>query len=120
MIPRGATIDATDKGGEAALHFVVSHPSPDVVTLLLDRGANIDAPDRIFRQTALHSAALSNRASIEATNGNGRTAGALYLAASYGHSKVVKVLLDMGARVHTTVGVRLPFIVQLQAAIERL
>lgn len=60
LIERGASINATDKGGLMPLHNAASYGHIDVALLLLAHGAQVDATD-LWRYTPLHEAASKGR-----------------------------------------------------------
>ena len=93
----------------SSLHIAAANGQTSVVKVLLDRGANMDAPGD-DRWTALHYAArlvhidvvkvlLDRGATIDAVGGD---VTALHHAAREGHIKVVNVLLDRGANIDAT------------------
>lgn len=114
------TIDAADSGGSTPLHCAIRNSSDDflpinadnshgrsieVITLLLDNKANLEASEK-DGSTALHIAAhygldglvellLDKHAKLEATNNKGMTP--LRLAALAGHQNAVELLLARGA-----------------------
>jgi ankyrin repeat protein len=83
------------------------HPDVELVTLLLDRGANVNAQGGKY-STALQAAAASKRGSVEkvrllldrGANVNaqgGKYGSALQAALHHGHAEVAYLLLDRGA-----------------------
>ena len=98
------------------LHMAVARGNVDIVTALLDAGANIEARGTNGARP-LHLAALADRAEvakllvargadIESRDNNGMTP--LLIAASNGKRDVTAVLLDAGADVKAE-GVRYPY-----------
>jgi ankyrin repeat protein len=45
-IEAGADLNARQSNGETALYSAVSNPNPDVVSLLIEKGADVNARDR--------------------------------------------------------------------------
>eukprot|EP01035_Chromulina_nebulosa_P069312 gene69312-biopygen15067 len=99
------TLLRVHKTGSTALHWAAGYGHAVTVTLLLDRGADIEAKDE-NGWTALHDAAgnghaatvtllLDRGADIEAKNEDGSTT--LHDAAGNGHAATVTLLLDRGA-----------------------
>jgi ankyrin repeat protein len=88
LLESGADPNTTDPTGETVLMAAARVGSPDAVTVLLDRGARLDATDRNFQQTALMIAVREN------------------------HPDIVQLLIARGANVSATtrVGVTPPFI----------
>jgi hypothetical protein len=95
----------TDSLRNTALHQAVIVGRHDIVQLLLERGAEIDAPNK-YGQTALYQAAivglhdmvqllLEKGAEVDAPNKYGETA--LHRAAFYGYDDIVRLLLGYGA-----------------------
>ena len=74
LVDRGATVDARDFQGNTPLIHAASGPAPETVTTLLDAGADINAVD------------------------SGEHFTPLMMAAALGNTRVVKVLLQRGAR----------------------
>ena len=101
----GADINFNE--GNTALHLAARGGQTETVTLLLDRGAAIDAATQ-YRNTALILAAwhghpetvallLEGGAAIDARNHYDKTA--LQLAAVEGHTEVIALLLERGAAI---------------------
>ncbi|KAL6788157.1 ankyrin repeat-containing domain protein [Trichoderma sp. SZMC 28012] len=99
---------ATSIGGKSPLIFAVAKGKKDVVKMLIDKGANLEARCSNNRETALIIAAqegrtsiirilLENDAKIEARDVLGTTP--LNWAASFGHQDAVKLLLAMKANI---------------------
>lgn len=104
--PKGARghLRSRDPVGMTALHRAVWGGHPEIVKLLLERGAEVEARDGAG-QTPLSLAARWGRADImdlllkrgadpSARDDMGRTL--LHYAAQYGHLEVMRVLLDRG------------------------
>ncbi|OWY96908.1 26S proteasome non-ATPase regulatory protein [Phytophthora megakarya] len=117
LIQQGLDVKS-DKLGQTALSFAVANGHIDVVTLLLDRGADIAAQDKRDR-TALHLAAanghrevvsllLERGANVAAQDKIRWTA--LHCACSKGHRDVASLLLERGADVAAQDDVRIAVI----------
>ncbi len=97
-------INATDAAGSTLLHHAAGFGTLDTVTLLLERGAAVNAANR-RRSTPLHWAIhdeakvrllLARGASINAKQIEGRTP--VFLAATLGNgNKILQLLLEKGA-----------------------
>lgn len=98
-----------DHNEKTPLHVAASHGYLKVVALLLDGGANVNALDPLVGNSALHWAAhaakhgdsaqvaqllLDEGANVNEVS-NGMTA--LHLAATYGHTAMVEILIRRGA-----------------------
>ena len=105
----GANIDVKDYRGLTSLQIACARGHLDVVRLLLERGANIEAAGGSNGQTALILASLEGRlnivkelldrgANIEAAE-NMYGWNSLMLASSRGYPIVVKELVDRGANI---------------------
>ncbi len=116
-------------GGETPLHVAASWASPQMVELLLDEGADINAratieDEEITDATPLHLAVLENkRANIRlllqrgadvragariydpAGEGDGRDISALHMAASEGRTDLVRILLEADAPINATMSI---------------
>ena len=90
-----------------ALHVVAEFGLVELLSLLLDRGLNIEVRDS-YHNTPLHDAAiygqkdalnllLDHGAKIDANNFDGNTP--LYLAVSYSHDQLIPTLVKRGANV---------------------
>ena len=64
LLDAGADPNTATPGGETALMTAARTGKADAVTLLLDRGANVNAKDAAHAQTALMWAVLENHADI--------------------------------------------------------
>lgn len=104
-----ALLESTNREGKAKgktpLHYAVTYGREEVVALLLDRGAQVNAADATGL-TPLHIAAtldrtgeaellLSRGADIEARDAFGDTP--LHLAAIFGQTRILPVLAEHGA-----------------------
>ncbi|KAI1921726.1 hypothetical protein LOZ58_004207 [Ophidiomyces ophidiicola] len=108
LIDRGMDVEATSNyGGQTALHIAANRGDDEVVRLLIENGANIDAVCSI-RNTVLHYAAMScNVDTINllinlglTVNSNRETAFTpLHAAASALNEPAIRVLIDRGAKV---------------------
>ena len=87
-------------------HFAAADGDTSLVTLLLEKRANVDAVTSTKRNTPLHSAAEKGHvevlellvpagAKVDAVNAAGHTP--LLMAASYGHVDFIRALLKHGA-----------------------
>ena len=84
LLRAGASPNSASPGGETVLMTVARTGKVDAVTLLLDRGATIDAQESVRGQTALMWAVLEN------------------------HPDVVKLLLARGANVNARTKIEIP------------
>ena len=105
----GTTL-SVDTGPTTPLHNAATEDEPEVVALLLDRGADIEAHNE-KGATPLHVAAAHNKpevvallldrgADIEARSATGHTP--LHYAAGYNKPEVVELLLDRGADIESS------------------
>ena len=103
LLDRRADVHCRDSAGRTALHCASASGSVDAVSLLLERGALIQAKNYKTNETALHCAAeyghavvcaylLTHGADASATGPNEETA--LHAAARCGHISVCNVLLN--------------------------
>lgn len=108
LLKDGANVHATSKLGETPLHYVCETSCFQIARLLIEQGAEVDACDT-WGQTALQYCALesvgdeglaelllSSGANVQHTALDGTTS--LHYAAAGGHSTIVQLLLDHGAR----------------------
>ena len=111
LLDRGADVSAVDpRDGDTLLHWAV-RSGEEFVTLLLEKGANTEAKDRLG-QTPLHLAAshygsermfkllVQNGANIEARDSGRRTP--LHMAAFYNTFLAVQHLVESGADTEAT------------------
>ena len=63
MFKKGAFVDATDHLGETSLHKAAKSGHTDIVHMLLENGANINAQCKSL-QTPLHKAAIFEKEDI--------------------------------------------------------
>ena len=102
LLQKGANIEATDKWGSTPLLRAAQNDKPEVVKLLLEKGAKINAGGggALLAAVELGNLAmvkllLDNGADIEAMDGFGETA--LLKAVKRRDNDIVKLLLDKGA-----------------------
>lgn len=105
LIVQGADVNAQDLFG-TPLHLAAAKGRTGIAVILIDRGADIEAPGEPEGARPLHTAALNGQADIaallldrgakvDARDAAGRTA--LMVAAGFLHPDVAKLLLAQGA-----------------------
>ena len=109
LLEEGDDFDAKDESGQTALRQAVFN-GRDVMTLLLEKGANVHAEDdaeddaggtalnwiaRIGQYAVVSLLLLDKGANIDARDGAGETT--LYWAATNGHEAVVQLLVEKRA-----------------------
>jgi ankyrin repeat protein len=106
VLDLGTNPDARDVDGGTSLQWAAWYGYDEIVSILLDRGADVNAVDGTTGRTALHEAAehgnlstveilLESGAEVDAKDIWGWTP--LHRAATQGGRKVVYLLLDKGA-----------------------
>ena len=60
----GANLEATDSLGRTPLHCAATAGKPDLLSLLIQAGVNVEAVDRYANATALHDAASSSERGV--------------------------------------------------------
>jgi ankyrin repeat protein len=109
LLERGVDVNYMDNRGSSPLHIARRRTSIDLVQLLLDHGANINASDTWRGETVLHDASskghitvvkllLEHGANVDSRSKSRWTP--LHCTTVMGHSKVAELLLDHGADVH--------------------
>ena len=105
MPPQGVAIDDTDNDGDTALHIAAREGYVDVLSKLLDLGANPLLVNAKKRATALHMAARAGHTAmvarlvdlgIDANMEDNNGATALHLASGVGKVDSVRILLEEG------------------------
>lgn len=102
------SVDSVDSNGDTLLHVAISKSRPDLVQLLLEFNADIEAKDR-SGMTPLEKACslgeelivellLAHKATTERTE-TSSSLGAIHLSAREGHVEVLRLLLLKGANV---------------------
>jgi len=111
LIAAGADVNAVDDDGKTPLHTAATHSdNPEVIRLLIDAGADLEAKFEVNGMTPLHWAALFNpnpeifKALLEAGADLQAVAAGSQTALSFACNgnasyEVVKLLLDAGAEV---------------------
>ncbi len=113
LLKQGAKLGISGKNGEPVLITAVRFAGADMVGLLLDHGAAIDAVWPKAGYTPLMTAAWAGRlpalnvlirrgASLRGRTSQGATA--LHIAAQYGRAAAIRALIRAGLRVDTTDG----------------
>ena len=109
LLDKGEPVDAK-QNGQTALHMAAMNGKIDIISILIARGAKVDATDdqgvtplmlaakegKVDAVTAL----LAQGAKIEAQNKMGENA--LHIAGAHGRKDVVTELLDRGANIRAT------------------
>ena len=109
LLEEGAEVDLAQSDGMTALHWAAELGNVELVRLLVDAGADLEAPTRIGDLTPLHIGAelgqsgtvralLEAGANAESRNVNGSTP--LHFAALSGNVETVEALADHGADVN--------------------
>uniref|UniRef100_A0A4W6EAK1 non-specific serine/threonine protein kinase n=1 Tax=Lates calcarifer TaxID=8187 RepID=A0A4W6EAK1_LATCA len=111
LLDRGAAINETDGQGRTPAHVACQHGQENVIRVLLSRGADVRIKGK-DNWTALHFAAwqghlgivkLLVKQAVADVNGqttDGRTP--LHLASQRGQYRVARILIELGADIHTT------------------
>ena len=108
LVEQGADVNLAQGDGMTALHWAAIHDQDELVKILADAGANLEAGTRIGAHTPLHVASregsssalgalLTAGADVRALNAVGVTP--LHLAALAGTADAISVLLARGAQV---------------------
>ncbi len=115
LLEKGADIEARDEQGQTPLIRAAAGAQARIVKLLLEKGAYIEAKDTSGATALIASACggcvsidmgdtfecvqvlMAHGANVEAKTTGGSTA--LMVAASYGQTKILKLLLEKGANV---------------------
>jgi len=107
LVGQGADLEAKDPGtGASVLHYAVMRGNPEILQLLLERGADVNSRTKTGT-TPLHTAVLYNRyevaekllakgADLNAQSASGATPLALAIAAK--NRNIADLLRDRGAR----------------------
>lgn len=117
----GADVDRWSQANEAPLHVAAANSSTNMLRLLLDRGADPEVRDRsgltalqqACRAGVLEVADLLLQKGADPDSSRGGFAGVrpatlsadrtpLHLAANYGHSNIVKALLEAGSNLQAS------------------
>ena len=108
LVERGADVNLAQGDGMTALHWVAIHDQAQLVKILADAGANLEAGTRIGAYTPLHVASregsssalealLTAGANVHALSSVGVTA--LHLSALAGTTDAITALLTQGAQI---------------------
>lgn len=105
---RVPAVNARNRAGETALHLASAVGSTDLVRILLDAGANVNALTEVERRTPLHLACLCDHADVLKLLLNCATAELnskdrygdtpLHLAVKNGNAQLVRLLVRHGAK----------------------
>ena len=129
MIKQGADVNAPQGDGATALHWAARHGDADLVTALVNAGANVRGTTTFGAFTPLHLAAergaapivktlLTAGSPVDARTSTGATA--LMLASAAGDAAAIAALLDKGADVNAKETDRLQTPLMFAAAANRL
>ncbi len=109
LLDKGETVDAK-QNGQTGLHFAAMNGKVDIITVLIARGAKVDAQDdqgitplmlaAKDGQLDAVKALIAQGAKIETQNKLGENA--LHIAGAHGKKEVVTELLDRGANIRAT------------------
>jgi hypothetical protein len=109
LLDKGEAVDAK-QNGQTALHVASMNGKVDIISILIARGAKVDAVDEQGitplmlaakdGQVDAVKALLAQGANIEAQNKMGENA--LHIAGAHGKKDVVTELLDRGANIRAT------------------
>lgn len=121
QIDQGADVNQRDEWGFTPLHFAAAfNDDPDVISLLLDTGADLNARDKEWQATPLHWAAWSNanpgviiallEGGADLNCRDARDSTPLHAAAEQSNNPdIVLTLLDSGADTNLRDAGKLPF-----------
>ena len=121
LIADGVDVNESDDWGFSPLHFAAAfNDEPDVISLLLDAGADLNARDKEWKATPLHWAAWSNDnpgiiialldGGADLNSRDGRNSTPLHAAAEQSNNPdVILALLDSGADTDLRDAGKLPF-----------
>lgn len=104
ILDKGGDPDARDGSGYTALHYASRSGHKDACSLLLERGADVNAQTRSGRASSLHRAAYSGHVTVvkllikygadpRLSDSDGQTP--LHKAAQKAHKEAVELLLDL-------------------------
>uniref|UniRef100_A0A3Q3FBC3 Receptor-interacting serine-threonine kinase 4 n=1 Tax=Labrus bergylta TaxID=56723 RepID=A0A3Q3FBC3_9LABR len=111
LLDRGANINEADGQGRTPAHVACQHGQENVIRVLLSRGADVRIKGK-DNWTALHLAAWQGHlgivkllvkqagADVDGQTTDGRTP--LHLASQRGQYRVARILIELGADIHTT------------------
>jgi len=71
LIEKGANVATTDSNGVTLLHIIAKTDQVAIANLLISRGADINAKDKIFGITPLDYAQGGDKGMIETLEGHG-------------------------------------------------
>jgi len=107
LLEQGSDINASNRHGQTPLHLAAKQGNSELMRLLLEQGALVDAAESAAGYTPLHTAATQGRADLcellirygaEPDVLTGNLESPLHLAIEKGHAGVVAVLLKYRAR----------------------
>lgn len=106
FLDEGMNINAVNKRGQTALIRAAEYQREELVTLLLEKGADVEfIGERHARTPLMEAAGVGNNSIIKQLVGKGATVNAkdyegttpLHFAVMYGHLETVKLLIELGA-----------------------
>ena len=107
LLGAGIEPNSKDKYDNTALHYASKKGHSEIVKLLLEKGANVNAQDNDIGYTVLHRASMAGHLEVakllldKGANINAQdifSETALHLATVSGHLEVVKLLFEKGGR----------------------